>query len=95
MGGGDPELLSQKFNQISTTLYELPSIALSGGGSYLFVPVYGDWSNKYGAIGANNTNNVNGDDFKANGGDLLAPAVGGNFKIVVDFQRGKITVTRL
>jgi|SRR5687768_8084893 len=95
MGGGDPELPSQRFNQISPTLYELPSIALSGGGSYLFVPVYGDWSNKYGAIGANNTNNVNGDDFKANGGDLLAPAIGGIFKIVVDFQRGKFTVTRL
>ncbi|MBI1344413.1 MAG: hypothetical protein GC171_15940 [Terrimonas sp.] len=95
MGGGDPELVSQKFNKISTTLFELPSIALTGGGSYLFVPVYGDWGNKYGFTGANNTNNVNGDDFKKEGGDMLAPAASGNYKITVDFQRGKFTVVKL
>jgi hypothetical protein len=95
MGGGDPELLSQKFTQVSPTLYVLNSIALTGGGSYLFVPLYGDWNAKYGGVGANNTNNVNGDDFKANGGDLLAPPTSGNYKIEVDFQRGKFTVTKL
>jgi len=95
MGGGDPELVSQKFTKVSTTLYVLSSIALSGGNSYLFVPVYGDWGAKYGGTGANNTNNVDGDDFKANGGDLKAPATSGNYKIEVDFQRGKFTVTKL
>jgi hypothetical protein len=95
MNGGDAELASQKFNQLSPTLYELPSVHLTGGASYLFVPVYGDWNNKYGGVGANNTNNVNGDDFKPNGGDLLAPAASGNYKIDVDFQRGKFTVTQL
>ena len=95
MAGGDPELPSQKFNKVSTTLYVLPSVALSGGNSYLFVPVYGDWGAKYGGIGANNTNNVDGDDFKVNGGDLKAPAASGNYKIEVDFQRGKFTVTKL
>jgi hypothetical protein len=95
MGGGDPELASQKFTQVSPTLYVLSSIHLNGGGSYLFVPVYGDWNNKYGGLGANNTNNVNGDDFKPGGGDLLAPASTANYKIEVDFQRGKFTVTKL
>jgi len=95
MGGGDPELVSQRFTKLSNTLYELPSIALNGGGSYLFVPLYGDWNNKYGGVGANNTNNVNGDDFKPNGGDLLAPATSGNYKIQVDFQRGKFIVIKL
>lgn len=95
MGGGDPELVSQKFTQVSPTLYVLNSIALAGGQSYLFVPVYGDWSNKYGGVGANNTNNPDGDDFKANGGDLISPAVGGNYKIEVDFQRGKFKLTKL
>lgn len=99
MGGGDPELLSQKFTQVTPTLYEL-TVDLVGGGSYLFVPRYGNWSavapdpEKYGGLGANNTNNVNGDDFKAGGGDLLAPAVDGTYKIVVDFQKGKFTVTK-
>ena len=95
MGGGDAELVSQKFNKLSETVFELPSINLNGGGSFLFVPVYGNWSAKYGFIGSNNGNNVNGDDFKAEGGDMLAPAASGNYKITVDFQRGKFTVTKL
>ena len=89
-------MLSQKFNQISPTLYELPSITLTGGGSFLLLPVYGSWSAKYGGTGAsNNSNNVNGDDFRDGGSDLLAPPVTGNYKIQVDFQRGKFTVTKL
>ncbi len=95
MSGGDPELMTQKFTKVSPTYFVLSSIALNGGGSYLLVPVYGDWNNKYGGLGANNTNNVNGDDFKPGGGDLLAPAVSGNYKIEVDFQVGKFTVTKL
>lgn len=84
---------SQEFTKLSETLYEL-TIALSGGNSYLFLPVNGDWGAKYGAIGANNSNNPDGDDFKPGGGDMLAPAVSGNYKISVDFQRGKFTVTK-
>lgn len=95
MGGGDPELASQQFTQVKPTLYVLPSIALTGGGSYLFVPVYGDWGNKYGFDGANNQNDVNGDNLKKEGGDIKAPAASGNYKIEVDFQRGKFTVTKL
>lgn len=98
MGGGDPEVLAQKFTRVSETLYEL-TVNLNGGGSYLFVPRYGNWSavspdpEKYGFTGANNENNVNGDDFKASGGDMKAPAASRTYKIVVDFQRGKFTVT--
>ena len=95
MAGGDPENLNQRFTRVNRTLYVINSIALTGGASYLLVPAYGDWNNKYGGVGANNTNNVDGDDFKYNGGDLKAPAVSGNYKIEVDFQRGKFTVTKL
>jgi starch-binding outer membrane protein SusE/F len=94
-GCGEPELLSQKFTQVTPTLYVLNSIALTGGGSYLLLPQYGSWAAKFGGTGSNNSNNVNGDDFKFNGSDLLAPAVSGNYKIEVDFQRGKFTVTKL
>ena len=87
-------LPSQEFTQISTTLYEI-TIPLNADKSYLFLPVNGSWAAKYGGIGANNTNNVNGDDFKAEGGDLKSPATGGNYKITVDFQRGKFIVTKL
>ena len=85
---------SQQFTQISSTLYEI-TVPLIGGGSYLFLPVNGDWSAKYGGLGSNNTNNPNGDDFKPQGGDLIAPATSGNYKIQVDFQRGKFTLTKL
>jgi hypothetical protein len=95
MAGGDPENLSQKFTRVNRTLYVLNSIALNGGQSYLFVPAYGDWGHKYGGVGANNANNVDGDDFKPEGGDIKAPAASGNYKIEVDFQRGKFTVTKL
>lgn len=84
---------SQEFTKVSETLYEL-TIALSGGNSYLFLPVNGDWGVKYGAMGANNSNNPDGDDFKPGGGDMLAPSTSGTYKIVVDFQRGKFSVTK-
>lgn len=95
MGGGDPELASQQFTKVSETLYVLNSITLTGGGSYLFVPVYGDWGNKYGFTGNGNENNVTSDDFKAAGNDIKAPAATGTYKIEVDFQRGKFTATKL
>ena len=95
MGDGDPENTAQQFTQVTPTLYVLESIALSGGNSYLFVPVYGNWNDKFGFDGSNNENNVNGDNFKKGGGDIKAPTTSGNYKIEVDFQRGKFTVTKL
>lgn len=94
-GCGEAELVSQRFTQMSPTLYVLPSITLNGGKSYLLLPVYGSWNAKYGAVGGDNSNNPDGDDFKAAGNNLLAPAATGNYKIEVDFQRGKFTVTKL
>ena len=86
---------TQEFTQISPTLYQIASLSLTGGNSYLLLPVNGDWSAKYGGLGGNNSNNPDGDEFKPNGGDLLAPAASGNYKIVVNFQTGKFTLTKL
>jgi hypothetical protein len=93
-GCGEPELASQRFTRLSPTLYTI-NINLNAGGSYLLLPQYGSWSAKFGGTGGNNSNNVNGGDFRDNGSDLLAPAVSGLYKIDVDFQRGKFTVTKL
>ena len=87
-------LPSQEFTKLSPTSFQI-TVAITGGGSYLFLPVNGDWGIKYGGLGANNTNNVNGDDFRQGGGDMLAPAASGNYKIEVDYQRGKFIVTKL
>ncbi len=82
----------QKFTQITPTLYELV-VDITGGNSYLFLPINGFWGAKYGGLGANNSNNPNEDEFKPEGGDLIAPATSGRYKVTVDFQRGKFTLT--
>ena len=86
-GGWDnpaPALSTQTFTRVNSSLFEL-TIPLNAGKSYLFLPVAGSWNDKYGGMGANNTNNVNGDDFKFSGSDMKAPAVAGTYKISVNF----------
>jgi hypothetical protein len=95
MGGGDPELVSQRFTKISSSEFELASLALNPGVGFLFVPVYGDWGNKYGFTGAGLGNNVNGDNFQPGGNDFLSPAIAGNYKIIVSFKTGKYSLTKL
>jgi len=83
---------SQEFSRLDETTWA-GIFQLNAGGSYLFLPVNGSWAAKYGFNGSNNSNNPNGDALKAEGGDMLAPANSGLYKIVVDFQQGKFTVT--
>jgi starch-binding outer membrane protein SusE/F len=84
---------TQEFTRISATMYELV-LPITGGNFYLMLPVNGSWAAKYGGVGPNNgDNNPDGDDFKAGGSDLKAPVSSGNYKLVVDFQRGKYTMT--
>jgi hypothetical protein len=85
---------AQEFTRIDATTFEL-TISLTGGNSYLLLPVNGSWNDKYGGMGANNTNNVDADDFKRGGGDLKAPAASGTYKIVFDFQKGRYKLTKL
>lgn len=85
---------SQEFVRIDATTFRI-TLRLTANESYLFLPVNGSWSAKFGFAGANDANNVNGDDFRAEGGDMKAPATSGNYRIEVDFQRGKFTLTKL
>ena len=94
MGGGDPELASQQFTKVSNSDFEIASLALTGDQGFLFVPVYGDWNNKYGFDGNGMENNVNGDNFRPGGNDMKAPP-SGNYKIRVSFKTGKYTLTKL
>ena len=82
---------TQKFTKISSTVFQL-TVTLTGGQSYLLLPVYGSWSAKYGGVAAGNANNVFGDDFQPNGNDLLAPPATKSYKVTVDFKTGKFTV---
>ena len=82
---------TQKFTKVTSTRFEI-TIALSANNSYLFLPVYGSWAAKYGFNGANNDNNVNGGEFKPDGGDIKAPSTSGTYKITVEFKTGKWSV---
>jgi starch-binding outer membrane protein SusE/F len=93
-GCGEAPLLTQKFTKVSPTLYEI-TINLTGGKSYTFVPVYGSWNAKYSIAIKNDPNEVNGGNFMVGGEDILAPSITGNYKITVNFQIGKFTVTKL
>lgn len=93
MTGGDPELASQRFTKLSSTVYEI-TVNLSANNSFLFVPVYGDWGDKYGFTGSGNANAVTGDTFKRGGNDIKAPAVSGLYKITVNFKLGTYTVVK-
>ena len=88
--GADGPGTTQKFTKITSSKFEL-TVALNGGKSFLFLPVYGSWNAKYGFTGAGNQNNVNGDDFKPDGSDMKAPN-SGTYKITVDFKTGKYSI---
>ena len=91
----DAPSAAQTFTKVSETLYVLNNIALNGGKAYLFLPVYGSWNEKYAYTGVKLKNNVDGDTFQAGGEDFLAPPTSGNYKIEVNFQTGRTTVTKL
>jgi starch-binding outer membrane protein SusE/F len=88
MGGGDSPLASQELTKVNSYTFQLPSLEINGGEGFLFVPVYGNWDNKYGYTGDGLANNVAGDNFKPNGNDFKAPA-DGTYKITVNFKTGK------
>ncbi|MCZ2460365.1 MAG: SusE domain-containing protein [Chitinophagales bacterium] len=77
---------SQQFTQTSPGVFEL-SLPLTAGGSYLFLPVNGDWSHKYG--GATNGTSANGSrlliDNDVPGSNTPAPPASGTYTITVSF----------
>ncbi|HMK19390.1 MAG TPA: SusE domain-containing protein [Chitinophagaceae bacterium] len=84
---------SQEFSRIDETTWG-GIFQLTGGKSYLLLPTNDNvWDIKYGGTGGNNSNNVDGDNFKVGGSDLKTPAASGMYKIIFDFQQGKFTVT--
>jgi len=96
MVGG--EISSVPASQIFTRLDEMHytiTVNLIGGQEYLWVPVRGDWSHKY-AVPDNSLPNLwMGGDFKADASDNFpGPPTDGDYKIDVDFQKGKFTVTK-
>lgn len=83
---------SQQFTEVTPTLYQI-TISLIGGKQFLFIPVNGDWSNKY-ACADESKQSTSGGDFGYNwSGNFPGPSTSGTYKITVDFQRGIYTIT--
>ena len=81
---------SQQFTRVSLTDFQL-TVNLSSAGSYLFLPVNGDWTNKYGGTSATEGSILY--DGAVPGSNTPGPAVTGNYLIDVDFATGEYTVT--
>lgn len=86
--GGSPT--AQQFTSGGNGKFSIASIALPGGGEYLFLPAFGDWGNKIGG----NTDPLFG-DLVPGGANGKGPTQAGNYKIEVDFQAGTYRFTKL
>lgn len=86
---------TQQFTRIDSVTYE-GTFYLIGGGQYLALPVNGDWSNKYSVADNNKVGLSTGGDFGFNFSDNFpGPSMTGMYKIRMDFQAGKFTVTAI
>lgn len=84
---------SQEFVKIDETTWG-GIFQLNGGKQYLLLPVNGDWSNKFSVANNSVTGLSSGGDFGFNLNDNFpGPATSGLYKIILDFQTGKFSVT--
>ncbi|HET7898096.1 MAG TPA: SusE domain-containing protein, partial [Flavisolibacter sp.] len=85
---------SQQFTKVDAYSFALTTV-LTAGKSYLLLPVNGSWDHKYGA--ATDGTAAGGasllKDGAVPGSNTPAPATTGVYKIVVNFQTNKMTVT--
>jgi hypothetical protein len=88
---GSPYDVSQQFTQVSSTLYQL-TVHMVGGGGYKLIQQEGNWDTQYHALTGGTWS---GGDFEKKNADPTFPGApsAGNYKITVDFQLGKYTVT--
>jgi len=94
VGGGVGVPPDQQFQKIDETHFTI-TVDLIGGQEYLFVPVNGDWSHKYAVKDKTLPNLWQGGDFYPDASDNFpGPPASGSYKIDVDFQKGKFTVTK-
>jgi len=84
---------TQEFGKIDSVTY-VGVFQLNGGAEYLMLPANGDWGNKF-SVANNTVAGLNaGGDFGFNLSDNFpGPSTSGLYKILVNFQTGKFTVS--
>jgi hypothetical protein len=87
---------SQQFTKVDAYTFSI-TIGLNAGGSYLLLPVNGSWDHKYGGAtdGTTGSGGTLLKDGAVPGSNTPAPAASGVYKIVVNFQTNKYTVTQI
>ncbi|MCE3281317.1 MAG: hypothetical protein K0Q66_54 [Chitinophagaceae bacterium] len=86
---------SQKFTRLTSTKFELASVALTAGQMYLLLPENGNWGKKYGVADNTAAGIKLGATLVPEGQDIPSPDVSGNYKITVDFLTNKYTLVKL
>lgn len=83
---------AQKFNKVSTTLYEL-TIALPGGGNYKLLQDNGNWGTQYHMLTGGTWE---GGEFEMRDSDpgFPGPPTAGTYKITVNFKTGRYSVVK-
>jgi hypothetical protein len=81
---------SQQFTRIDGASFGAV-VNMTAGKSYLFLPVNGDWSHKFG--GASATGGALLADGSVPGSNTPAPSTSGYYQIIVNFQTNTYTVT--
>ena len=87
-----PYDVNQAFTKVSETVYELV-VTLPGNGGYKLIQEQGVWGSQYHMLAGGTWE---GGDFEKRDSDpqFPGPPSSGSYKITVDFQRGKFTVTK-
>lgn len=87
-----PEDVTQKFTQVSNTLYEL-TLAMPGGGAYKLIQEQGVWGTQYHMLAGGTWE---GGEFEKKDADpaFPGPPSAGTYKITVNFKTGKYTVVK-
>ncbi len=86
---------SQQFTRLTSTRFQIATIAMTPGKNSLFLPTNGDWSRKFGAVDNTAAGIKSGGAFKPEGQDMPSPDVAGNYRITVDFINNTYTVVKL
>ncbi len=89
-----PYDVSQKFTRIDVLHYEL-TVPFKGGGGYKMIQEQGVWGTQYHALDGSQSAALSGSfEKKDSDPQFPGPAAAGTYKIQVNFQTGKYTLTK-